>query len=159
MKKCILLISVFLFILSCVNNENGSVVGFHNEVAYNEFKRLLLDETHKNLLNPNISDKEEYPTIINSWKNLHGKVNAILKDSRFSWNVPDSTITVVNKIYFNANGEVNYFFVNIRNENISNETKDLYVQLLTDNLKELSINLQREEPFAQCGKVNYQNYE
>lgn len=159
MKKYVLLIPVFLWILSCTNNEKGSVVGFHDKIAFNDFKKLLLDETHKNLLNPNVSNKEEYPTIINSWKNFHGKVNAILKDNRFTWNVPDSTITVVNKIYFNANGEVNHFFVNIRNKNIDKETKDLYVQLLTDNLKELSIDLKREEQFAQCGKVKYQNYE
>ncbi len=158
MKKYVLLCFVLLLVVSC-NTKESKVVGFHDKVVFSDFKKLSLDDSYKNLLNPNVSIKEEYPKVINSWKEFHKKVNIILKNNDFSWNVPDSIITVVNKIYFNANGEVNYFFVNIRNENISKKTKDVYVQLLTDNLKELSINLKRAEQFAQCGKVKYQNYE
>jgi hypothetical protein len=158
MKKYLGLFVLLLSVFSC-KKEESRVVGFHDSVAIINLQKLKLDESYVNLLNPNFSKKEEYQTIIKSWSKFHNKVNEMLIENKFSWGVPDSAITVVNKIYFTKNGDINNFLVNIKNENVSMDTKTEYVKLLNDNLKKLSIDLKRDKQFAQCGKVKYKNYE
>ncbi|MFY7669579.1 hypothetical protein ACOSP6_00690 [Tenacibaculum sp. MEBiC06402] len=158
MKKCLGLFVLFLSFFSC-KKEKNRVVGFHDSVAISSLQKLQLDDSYINLLNPSFSKKEEYQAIIKSWSNFHNNVNEILTENEFSWGVPDSSITVVNKIYFTKNGKVNNFLVNIKNENVTLETKNEYVKLLNNNLNKLSIDLKRDKQFAQCGKVKYKNYE
>ena len=158
MKKFLGVIVVFITLFSC-KQEKGSVVSLHNLTEYEKIKKLQLDDSYINLLNPSLSDKEEYETILKSWSSFHNKVNDVLTKNNFSWGVADSSITVVNKIYFKKDGTINYFLVNIKNEHVSDETKNTYVSLLKNNLDKLTIDLTRDNQFAQCGKVKYKNYE
>ena len=146
-------------LLSSCFKEKKQVFGIHDKIKFEEFKKLNLDDSHVNLLNPKFSTKQEYTTIINSWRAFHQKVNTILSDNNFTWEIPDSTITVFNKIYFSKNGDVNYFLVNIINEKVTDSTKNIYIKLLENNLDKLNIDVVRENQFAQCGKVKYKNYE
>lgn len=158
MKKMVFYICMCVGLYAC-NQTNNQITSVHDKVAFEKFKKLGLDETHQNLLNPNFSTKEQYIQVIDSWRSFHEKVNEILQSNKFSWGVAKLSVTVVNKIYFDKNGNVNHFLVNITDPDVSDKVKEHYRKLLADNLDKLSINLKREEQFAQCGKVKYQNYE
>ncbi|CAM1345071.1 hypothetical protein [Tenacibaculum amylolyticum] len=158
MKKMVFYIYVCVGLCAC-NQTDMQVTSVHDKTAFEKFKKLDLDATYQNLLNPDFSTKEQYTEVVNSWRGFHEKVNTILQTNKFSWEVAKPTITVVNKIYFDKNGNIDHFLVNIKNPDISDEVKESYRKLLAENIDKLSINLKRKEQFAQCGKVKYQNYE
>lgn len=160
MKKYLGVFGLLFMFCSCSKDEEKfRVVGFHDRTNFEKFKELKLDDSYVNLLNPMFSKKEEFKDVLKSWGDFHNKVNEVLVANDFSWEIPDSSITVVNRIYFNKDGGVNYFLVNVRNDNVSDEVKNKYITLLNTHLDELSIELKREDKFAQCGKVKYKNYE
>ncbi|AUC14107.1 hypothetical protein BTO06_02550 [Tenacibaculum sp. SZ-18] len=160
MEKYLGVFIVLIVLYSCSKDkEQSRVIGVHNRPDFEELKELKLDDYYVNLLNPKFSKKEDFKGVLKSWGDFHNKVNEVLVANDFSWEIPDSSITVVNKIYFNKYGKVNYFLVNVRNENVTNEVKNKYISLLNSHLDELSIELKREGQFSQCGKVKYKNYE
>lgn len=159
MKKIILSLIIIVSCFACDPKESPMVVGVHDIIQFERFKKKGLDTQFDNLLNPKFSTKEVYAEVVNSWRGFHTNVQKVLKEYKFDWKVDDTAITIVNKIYFNKNGTIKYYLVNIKNDAISNETKDQFVKLLEENLSKLSIGLQRDQQFSQCGKIKYKNYE
>jgi len=156
MKK-LLLVCLLMVLFSCNKENEGVVVNLQNEVANNKIKKLNLDTKYKNLLNPEFTTDEEYKEVTKSWGDFHKQVGKILKENDFDWGIKDSSVKILNKIYFNKGGEVNYMVFKVINENVTSSKKREYEQLLTENLTKLKIDLTRKEKFAQCGNVKYLN--
>ena len=115
-----------------------------------------MDETHSNLLNSQIS-KSEYNSVLKSWTDLHKRIGKFLLENKFDWGINDSTITIVRKIYFKPNGEIENYFFNVLNKNKTKEKRERISNLIADFAKNNSIEYQRNEKFAQCGKTKYLN--
>ena len=156
MKK-LLLVCLIMVLFSCNKENEGVVVNLQNEVANNKIKKLNLDTKYKNLLNPEFTTDEEYKEVTKSWGDFHKQVGKILKENDFDWGIKDSSVKILNKIYFNKDGEVNYIVFKVINENVTSSKKREYEQLLTENITKLKIDLTRKEKFAQCGNVKYLN--
>ncbi|REH46472.1 hypothetical protein C7448_10732 [Tenacibaculum gallaicum] len=156
MKKLLLVCSLIV-LFSCNKENEGEVVNLQNEAAINKVKKLDLDTKYKNLLNPEFTTDEEYKEVTKSWGDFHKQVGKILKDNDFDWGIKDSSVKILNKIYFNKDGEVNYMVFKVMNENVTSSKKREYEQLLTENITKLKIDLTRKEKFAQCGNVKYLN--
>jgi len=157
--KSIIVISVIIEIISCKGkNENKKVrvFNFDNKIELYEYNKLKLNETHPNLLNPEIS-KSEYSTIAQSWINLNQNIGKYLSNKKFTWGVKDSTITVIQKFYFNKEGEITNYFFRLKNKNISKEKKEQFANLISDFAKDNKINLKKDKSFAQCGNAKYIN--
>lgn len=157
MKKTLLIIGLIFFV-SCKNKEKGIVVNSQNELKYSKIKKLELDKHYHNLLSPNNRAKKEYTEVAKTWGDFHRQIGKIVKENNFTWNVKDSSITVLNRIYFTKNGEVDYYTFRVLNKNVSNAKKAEYEKLLAGNISKVKINLKRDKQYAQCGKVRYQNY-
>lgn len=157
MRKIILLYCLFL-IVSCNNEQRKNVVvNSENKERYPAIEKMKLDEHYNNLLSPEFSSKEEYTEVAKTWNDFHQQIGKIVKAHNFDWGVKDSTITVLNRIYFNKNGAVDYYTFRVSNKNVSEAKKAEYENLLSENISKIKINLKREKQFAQCGKVRYQN--
>ncbi|MGG6232288.1 hypothetical protein [Tenacibaculum sp. SDUM215027] len=156
MRK-LLLVCLLIVLFSCSKENEEVVVNLQNEVAINEIKKLDLDTKYKNLLNPEFTTDEEYKEVTKSWGDFHKQVGKVLKENDFDWGVKDSSVKILNKIYFNKDGEVNYMMFKVMNENVTSSKKREYEQLLTENITKLKIDLTRKEKFAQCGNVKYLN--
>jgi len=164
--KSILVISVIIGINSCKGKNEDNiesdeikkvrVFNFDNKIELSEFNKLKLNETHPNLLNPEIS-KSEYNTIAKSWIDLNQNIGKYLSNKKFTWGVKDSTITVIQKFYFNKDGEIKTYFFRLKNKNISKEKKEQFSNLITDFAKDNKINIKKDKSFAQCGKAKYMN--
>lgn len=134
------------------------IVSGNNEMAYNEIKKLNLDSTYTNLLDPRNVSESEYKIIAKSWSEFHKKVSQFIKEENFKWEVPDSTITIFNRIYFDKNGTIDYHTFRIKNPSVSDEKQAEYEKLLQKLSKEVKLDLKRSEQYAQCGKTKYLNY-
>lgn len=132
------------------------IVNFDDKEAFGEFRALNLDDTHPNLLIPENSEAD-HAAVLKSWSDLHQHIGTHLAENDFSWGVEDSSITMLQKIYFKPNGEIKTYFFRIFNENVSEETKAEFAVLLRDFAEDNRIEVQREGDFAQCGKTRYLN--
>ncbi|MEM6685162.1 MAG: hypothetical protein AAF617_05140, partial [Bacteroidota bacterium] len=129
---------------------------FDNKQELADFRKLDLDQSHPNLLNPKIS-ASDHTSVRESWTELHQKIGNYLSENNFTWEVEDPSISIVQKIYFEPNGQIKHFFFNILNQNISHEKKQQYSNLILEFSKTHRINYQQDKSFAQCGKTKYVN--
>ena len=132
------------------------VFNFDNSQQLTQYNRMNLDDTHPNLLNPQIS-KNDHNLVMETWKDLHQRIGVYLYENGFNWDVEDSSIEMVQKIYFNKNGEIENYFFNVLNENVTEEKKEQFANLISDFAKDNSIEIERDGNFAQCGKTRYLN--
>lgn len=133
-----------------------SVFNYDNEQELSEFNALNLDDTHPNLLNPQIS-KSDYDKVVTSWTDLHQQIGNYIAENEFSWEVSDSSITIVHKIYFNPNGEIQNYFFKVMNESVNQDKREQFADLISSFAKNHRIDFKKDEDFAQCGKTRYLN--
>lgn len=167
--KLMLFFSIIIGINSCKEkNENKTqsnevqkepkIVNGINEIAYNEIKKMNLDSTYTDLLDRKNVSESEYKIVVESWYEFHKKVSQFIKKENFKWEVPDSTITILNRIYFDKSGTIDYYLFRIRNASVSAEKQTEYQKVLQKFSEEVTLNLKRVEKYAQCGKIKYLNY-
>ena len=138
--------------------KDPKIVSGNNEMAYNEIKKMNLDSTYTNLLDPRNVSESEYKIVAKSWSEFHKKISRFIKEENFKWEVPDSTITILNNIYFDKSGTIDYYTFKIKNPSVSNEKRTEYEKVLQKFSKEVRLDLNRDEKYAQCGKTKYLNY-
>ncbi len=162
-SKVLFIIMIITGISSCKEKtetaNNGKEIGvfnFDDKQELSEYDKLNLDETHPNLLNPQIS-KSDYDSVMKSWTDLHQRIRQYLSENEFNWGVEDSSITIVQKIYFNSSGEIENYFFNVLNKNVTKEKKERFANLISAFAKDNRIEFKKEGKFAQCGKIKYLN--
>jgi len=158
-----LLISMFIGMTSCNNKGNSveidpKIVSFDNRLAFAEFRKLNLDSSYTNLLNPANSTETEFEVVMESWTQMHQKVSKFIKEENFKWEVSDSTITINNRIYFDKDGTIDYYAFKIINPSVPLEKRRAYEKVLQKFSKQIKLDLPRDEKYAQCGKIRYLNY-
>jgi len=165
MKRIFFLILLSFF--ACKNDTETSIVkdvkaptivNFDDKLAFGDFKKLNLDDKCANLLDPRNTAEDERTSVINSWSSFHKKVTVFLEQENFKWEIPDSTISIYNRIYFNKNGTINYYVFNINNPSVTAEKKAEFEKVLEKFSRDVKLDLKREQEFAQCGKTRYINY-
>ncbi|MFT7251234.1 MAG: hypothetical protein ACI9FW_000961 [Flavobacterium sp.] len=119
---------------------------------------MNLDSTYTALLDRKNVSKSEYKIVVESWYEFHKKVAQFIKEENFKWEVPDSTITILNRIYFDKSGTIDYYLFRIRKLSVSAEKRTEYQKVLQKFSKEVTLDLKRTEKYAQCGKIKYLNY-
>lgn len=119
---------------------------------------MNLDSTYTNLLDPRNVTESEYKDVVESWTEFHKNISKFIKEVDFKWNVPDSMITISNRIYFDQNGTIEYYTFKIRNPSVSVEKIEEYEKVLQKFSKEIKLDLKRDEKYAQCGNIKYKNY-
>lgn len=160
-------ILLIIGLISCKQNstekenkviKEPKVVSGNNEIAYNEWKEMNLDSSYTNLLDPRNVTEAELKIVAKSWSEFHKNVSQFIKEENFKWEVPDSTITIQNRIYFDKNGTIDYYLFKIKNPSISAEKRAEYEKVLQKFSKKVKLDLNREEKYAQCGNIKYMNY-
>ncbi len=165
--KAIFIISIIIGINSCkgktknkveiVNNKKEiGVFDFDDKQKLSIYNKLNLDETHPNLLNPQIS-KSDYNSVMKSWIDLHQRIGQYLSENEFTWGVKDNSITIVQKIYFKNNGVIQNYFFKVLNKDVTKEKKEQFANLVSTFAKDNQIEFKRDGDFAQCGKTKYLN--
>ena len=129
---------------------------FDNKQELIEYRELALDETHPNLLNPQISTTD-YDDFREPWIDQDKRIGNYLSNKKFTWEVEDGNITIIQKIYFRPNGEMKYYFFKVLDPKVTKEKKDLFARLISDFSNTDRIDFKSDKSFAQCGKTMYVN--
>ncbi|MCP9198775.1 hypothetical protein MKO06_02575 [Gramella sp. GC03-9] len=152
----ILLISLLSISANSQNKDAIKVYDFDSEPEILKSKAPQLDNAHPNLLNPQIS-KTEYETVMESWTKLHQEMASFLKAKDFEWETEDEQILIVHKFYFDADGNIHTYVFNLLNEDIDEQQRQTYSNLVSEFAETYSIGLKRDKQFAQCGKTRQMN--
>ena len=138
------------------NKEVIRVFNFQDKEEFTAYQSLNLDESYPNLLDPQIS-KSDHNAVIESWSDFHQRIGTFLSDNEFTWGVEDKSISIVQKIYFEPNGRIKYYFFRVLNENVTNEKLGQFANLIAEFAETNRIDFQTDTSFAQCGKTKYMN--
>ncbi|MCX2718030.1 hypothetical protein [Lentiprolixibacter aurantiacus] len=135
-------------------SEDISIYDFANEADKNKFDKLNLDETHPNLLSPQISTTD-FDQIMESWTELHQEIGKYLNANDFDWQVDDHNINILHKFYFDPNGKIKSYFFRILNNEVSYSKRKEYAGLVLAFARDYQLPLNRDAQYAQCGKTRY----
>lgn len=162
-----LITALFTAVITCcvpnqdienTESNNPNVVNYDDKMTFEEIKKLKLDDYYPNLLDPKLSSESDYKKVVLSWTKFHQEISSYLKEAQFQWEAADSSISIVNKIYFDKDGRVEYYVFRITNPSVSAKKKAEFTQIILDFSKNVKIDLIREEQFSQCGKTRLLTY-
>ena len=157
-----LFLSCLLF-LSCgekkaekENKEQDQILvyDFDNKAEKDQFDKLILDKTHPNLLNPQISETD-LDQIRVSWTELHQDIGKYLDENNFSWEIDDRELNILHKFYFTPNGKIKFYFFRVANSRVSDAKRKEFAGLMADFATSYQLSLERQAQYAQCGKTRY----
>ena len=152
----ILMLCLIGFKANSQKQEVIQVFDFNKQPEIVKTKSSELDKDHPNLLNPEIS-KNETTKVRDSWIKLHQNIGKYLEANGFKWEVDDPEIMILHKFYFEPNGTIKTYFFRVFNEEVSNDQREAYAELITDFAKTHRIAITKDSQFAQCGKSKYVN--
>lgn len=132
-------------------------------------KALTFDEYHKthkttqtlDSLYPGAIDanpekgifKGRQDAFINAYKDMLMKFNDFLKNKKFIWG--STSVRCFNRIYFNAEGKIDYFLYNFPKGVLTAEQEQLFDKYLNEFIKDFQFSLTPAGKFAQCSPVVY----
>ena len=137
--------------------DKPKIVNIDNTQSFVSFATLKLDDEYVDLLDSRNSSEEEFRKVYSSWADFHQQVAGFVKEKDFKWEVEDSIISVISKIYFNKEGKVEYYGFKILNSSVSDEKKEEFANILEQFSSNVDLTLNRDDKFSQCGKIKYIN--
>jgi len=152
-----LLLSVLLLLLTAtLVNAQGLVMTFAEAKAKNisieEIDALYMDALHSEpelgLFNTNSG------VFINEYRGFITELARFLNTNDFFWEEPTR---IFSRIYFSADGEVEYFFLNEAQANLTTEQLEQFTKLTAEFISVYIMEIESDEPFAQCSPVVYDN--
>jgi hypothetical protein len=98
------------------------------------------------------NQKEYYEAYLKMFNQLMN----FFKENDFVFEKP---VSGFNKIYFNGDGTIKYFFYSIKKDQISEAQEIQFEKILKDFAKNYQFSLQADTGFRQCGSVTYKPQE
>jgi hypothetical protein len=150
--KILLTISL-MFLSSCLFSQ--TVLKIKN-AEENKINIAELDSRYKSGIHVDTSlavfktNQEEY---YQAWVKFNQELGRFLSANDFFW---EETTKGFNRIYFNKNGEIDYWLYSIDEGQVSYEKEERFEELLKMFSAEHKFSLTAETGFAQCGGVQYQ---
>lgn len=82
------------------------------------------------------------------------ELSAYLKENGFAWGEPTR---IVHRIYFEPDGKIDYYLVNLKALENDQPKKERFIALLNTFIQYHKINITADKKFAQCGPAIYQD--
>ena len=89
--------------------------------------------------------QEEYVKMLRSF-------GTFLSENDFKW---ETSTKGFNRIYFNADGSIDYFLFRINEENFPEERLNEFQRILNLFIQEYKLDITAPKKFVQCGGINY----
>lgn len=88
-----------------------------------------------------------------AWGDFYMDLMTYFSENKFIWG---KQTYCFNKIYFQSNGKIDYWFFNFKkSDNIAQEKQDMFLKLLDEFAKTHKIKIKAKTNFAQCASVDF----
>ncbi|MFO8055610.1 MAG: hypothetical protein R6U19_10670 [Bacteroidales bacterium] len=142
-------IVVCLGIICCFSAYGQEAVSFQEareQGLMKELDSLYEDGTQLEVF----ENQNEY---FSAWQELLQEFGNFLEENDFNWHEPTA---VFQRVYFNEEGQIDYFLYMFRSGNLSDKKKQRFHNLLGEFIRGYRFSLNAGQKFAQCGSVQYQ---
>ncbi len=150
---------LFLTLVVCLPSFCQHLAIPMSETQERGISRQHLDSVYKSAVFPSDTAKavfkteEEMEAMHSAYVSLIQDFGKFLSDHDFVWSQPRFCF---NRIYFNANGTIDYFLYGFKGEDkIPEQKKEEFNQLLNLFIQDYKIQITSYRGFAQCGPVRY----
>lgn len=155
------LIFGIFFILLNTQNLNAQQVMSFKKYAQNVQDVAVLDEQYPNAIHVDSSlavfkSREQQMELLSYYENIIVAMGQFINDSGYIWKV---NTQMFNRIYFAADGSVDYFLYSFNQEALENLTSDSIVEferLVTEFFEQHPLYMKASTHFSQCGPVVFQ---
>jgi len=137
--------------------DGRKVFSANNSDELSAYGELKLDSIYPNLLDPTVSG-DSITSVMNSWMLLHQAISTQLDRNSFSWQSQDSIIEILHKIYFNEDGQIDYYLFRVFNESVNDSIVSAFSVEIDSFTNNFIMQLDMDRNYAQCGKTSYMNH-
>lgn len=116
-----------------------------------------LDSLYKSAINADKSKavfSEQQNEYVQAYYAMLHELSIYLNQNEFKWG---GQIRCFNKIYFAADGSIDYFLYDFKEGELTSEQEGQFHQLLSQFIKTYKFELSADMKFAQCSPVNYRD--
>lgn len=153
----ILLLGTLIFAISCQNINDKEKPIVINEIVNpkleSEFRKKDLKTIYPKLLTPQNFDAKRDTVLVKKIKAFQNELINGLKSEKINWNVSESEIPVLTRIYFDSLGQIEYFAFKIDNENVEKKALEEFKSHLEQNINNLTLGIKRQTKYNHC--VNF----
>ncbi len=147
---------LFLLFLIPIANGQATVMTFaqaqENDISIDEIDARYMDALHAT---PELGLFNENPQqFVQQFREFHTELANYLNSNGFYWQEPTR---IFSRIYFSTEGEIEYFFLNEGQANLSTEEMEQFTNLTQSFISDYDLGISGDKPFAQCSPVVYAN--
>jgi len=119
-------------------------------ISFAELDSLYPSAIHTDTSKAVFSERQD--KFIDSYRSMMQKLGNFLHKNNFEWG---ERTTFFQRIYFNRDGKIDYYFINLRKTGFSEAKKEQLKKLLTNFSDNYKISLSTDMDFAQCSPVTF----
>ena len=149
--------ALILLMLFCVKNVYAQRVADtfqHAESA--GYSMQELDKKYKSAIGAGdvVFKGDDEQRLITAYTTMLHDLNKYLNENNFRW---DSRVRIFNRIYFEPDGSISYYLVNLQPTGLTVEKQKAFVSLLSNFIQHYKIKITANTRFAQCSPVVYED--
>ncbi len=147
----IALLSFFVFVLTQLNAQKAFQ---HSDAAKHGIRTTQLDSTYKSAIHADstLAVFKNVEEVSNAYSSLLQAFGNFLSKNNFVW---EQKTTGFNRIYFDADGSIDYFVYTFRGAQLNTEQLARFDELLNQFIQDYRFPLTAKVKFAQCSPVTY----
>lgn len=149
-----LLLSLFLtgFVTSSYAQP---ITGTFEQAKSNDISFSKLDSAYPSAAHANPSKgvfKDDQKEFLTKYRDMMREFGNFLQENDFDW---EEQVSFFQRIYFNNDGTIDYYFVNLDETNLSEEKKEQFKNLLHEFSNDYQFSMEAESNFAQCAPITF----
>ena len=152
-----ILFGILILAFSCQNvdeNEKPIVINsILNPELESEFRKKDLKTLYPKLLTPQNFDAERDTVLVRKITTFQNELVNGLESKKFNWNVAESEISILTRIYFDSIGRIEYFAFKVDNDNVNKQAMEEFKSHLEKNIDNLDLGISRQTKYNHC--VNF----
>jgi len=119
------------------------------------YSMQVLDKQYKSAVGAgDVVFKGDEKLLISAYTAMLYDLNKYLNQNNFRWN---SQVRIFNRVYFETDGSISYYLVNLKPTGLDEEKQKAFLSLLSSFIQHYKINITANSKFAQCSPVIYED--
>jgi hypothetical protein len=120
------------------------------------YSMQVLDKQYKSAVGAGdvVFKGDDEKRLIAAYTTMLFDLDKYLNQNNFRWN---SQVRIFNRVYFEPDGSISYYLVNLKPTGLDGEKQKAFLSLLNNFIQHYKINITANSKFAQCSPVIYED--